>query len=62
MQLVAEDTYLGDLVRADGKNDSNIRHRVSKCLGSLRQAMFINGVLTNVDIWYHLTKAEIDLL
>ena len=85
MQLVAEDTYLGDLVRADGKNDSNIRHRVSKGLGiisqimrtletvsfgnkyfaialSLRQAMFINGVLTNVDIWYHLTKAEIDLL
>ena len=82
---VEEDTYLGDLVRADGKNTLNIKHRVSKGLGiisqimriletisfgksyfqialSLREAMFINGILTNVEIWYGLTKAEIEQL
>ena len=29
---------------------------------SLREAMFINGILTNVEIWYGLTKAEIEQL
>ena len=85
MISVEEDTYLGDLVRADGKNVSNIKQRVSKGLGiisqimriletisfwksyfqialSLREAMFINGILTNVEIWYGLTKAEIEQL
>ena len=33
MKLVSEDTYLGDIVRADGKNSSNIEHRVSKGIG-----------------------------
>ena len=29
---------------------------------SLREAMFINGILTNVEIWYGLTKTEIEEL
>ena len=41
MITVEEDTYLGDLVRADGKNVSNIRHRVSKGLGIISQIMRI---------------------
>ena len=28
----------------------------------VREAMFINGILTNVEIWYGLTKAEIEQL
>ena len=85
MKEVSEDTYLGDLVRADGRNSSNIRQRVSKGLGiisqimriletisfgksyfqiafSLREAKFINGILTNVEIWYGLSKAELEEL
>ena len=82
---VSEDTYLGDLVRADGRNSSNIRQRVSKGLGiisqimriletisfgksyfqiafTVREAKFINGILTNVEIWYGLSKAELEEL
>ena len=85
MELVSEDTYLGDIVRADGKNSSNIEHRVSKGIGivsqimkiletisfgknyyliafSLREAMFLNGILTNVETWYGLTKSEVEEL
>ena len=85
MELVSEDTYLGDVVRSDGRNISNIQHRVSKGIGivsqimkiletisfgkcyyqiafSLREAMFINGILTNAEIWYGVTKSEIEAL
>ena len=85
MKLVSEDTYLGDVVRADGRNTSSIKQRVSKGLGiisqimkmlgtisfgksyfqiafSLREAMFINGILTNTEIWYGLNKNEIEEL
>ena len=85
MPEVNEDTYLGDVVRADGKNCSNIQKRVSKGIGivsqimkildtisfgksyyliafSLREAMFKNGILTNADIWYSVTKSDIEEL
>ena len=85
MKPVLEDTYLGDVVRADGKNSSNIQARVSKGLGivsqimtiletvsfgekfynialSLREAMFLNGILTNADVWYNVTKSDIEEL
>ena len=85
MKLVSEDTYLGDVVRADGRNTSSIKQRVSKGLGiisqimkmlgtisfgkryfqmafSLREAMFINGILTNTEICYGLNKNEIEEL
>lgn len=81
MAPVLEDTYLGDIVRADGKNFSNVQSRMSKGLGiisqimtilqtvsfgekyfhialSLREAMFLNGILTNADVWYHFTKND----
>ena len=41
MKLVQEDTYLGDIVRSDGKNSSNIKSRVSKGLGIIAQIMTI---------------------
>ena len=41
MKLVQEDTYLGDIVRADGRNSSNIKSRVSKGLGIIAQIMTI---------------------
>ena len=85
MKPVLEDTYLGDVVRADGKNSSNIQARVSKGLGivsqimtiletvsfgekyfnialSLREAMFLNGILTNADVWYNVNKSDLEEL
>ena len=71
---VDEAVYLGDIIRSDGKNTSNIRNRVNKGIGqiskimdilksvsfgsnyfeiatTLREAQFINGILTNADVW-----------
>ena len=85
MKLVSEDTYLGDVVRADGRNSSNVQQRVSKGIGlisqimriletisfgksyfqialRLREAIFLNGILTNSEIWYGLTRSEIEEL
>ena len=82
MKTVPEDVYLGDVVRADGKNTSNIQNRVSKGIGLisqimniletvsfgksyfkialiLRESIFLNGILTNVEVWYGLSKSEI---
>ena len=82
---VEEAVYLGDNIRADGKNSSNIESRVNKGIGqisqimdilktvsfgaqyfkiavTLRETMFINGILTNADVWYGLLKSEIDQL
>ena len=41
MSTVPEDVYLGDVVRADGKNSSNIQNRVSKGIGLISQIMNI---------------------
>ena len=80
MKTVPEDVYLGDVVRADGKNTSNIQNRVSKGIGLisqimniletvsfgksyfkitliLRESIFLNGILTNVEVWYGLSKS-----
>ena len=85
MSTVTEDVYLGDVVRADGKNSSNIQNRVSKGIGLisqimiiletvsfgksyfkialiLRESIFLNGILTNVEVWYGLSKSEIEEL
>ena len=82
---VSEAVYLGDIVREDGKNTSNIKSRVKKGMGivtrimdilktisygkkyfeiarTLREAEFINGILTNAEVWYGLRKNEIDEL
>ena len=37
MQKITQDTYLGDIVSSDGKNDANIASRVSKGLGIVTQ-------------------------
>ena len=85
MQQVSEDTYLGDVVRSDGKNTSNLKNRVSRGIGvisqiinlldtvsfgkfyfqialSLRESIFLNSVLTNIEVWYGLTNSEIEEL
>ena len=82
---VAEAVYLGDIIREDGKNHSNIKNRAKKGLGivskimniletitygskyfeiaaTLRQAMLINGMLTNAEVWYGLNKSQMDEL
>ena len=82
MEKVYSDTYLGDIVTADGKNTLNIEARVAKGLGltsqildilkvvnfgahyfetaiALRNAVLINGMLTNAEVWYGLTQGEI---
>ena len=82
---VSEAVYLGDILRADGKNSSNVKMRVSKGVGivgeimevlncvsfghkffeiakTLREARLLNGILTNVDVWYSIKKTEMDEL
>ena len=82
---VAEAVYLGDIIREDGKNHSNIKNRAKKGLGivskimniletitygskyfeiaaTMRQAMLINGMLTNAEVWYGLNKSQLDEL
>ena len=85
IQKVSEDTYLGDVISADGQNTKNIKNRISKGLGIiteimnilesvtlgvhyfstailLRESLFLNGILTNCEIWYGLNKSEIQEL
>ena len=82
---VSEAVYLGDIIREDGKNTSNIKNRTNKGLGivskimsildtitfgskyfeiatTLRQAELINGILTNAEVWYGITKSQMDEL
>ena len=85
MKEVKEDTYLGDVIRGDGKNTSSVKSRVSKGIGvisqimnvlesvsfgkfyfqialTLREAVFLNSILTNTEVWYGLRKSEIEEL
>ena len=82
---VEEAVYLGDIIRQDGRNTSNVKSRVNKGLGivskimdilktvsygvkyfeiatTLREAELINGILTNVEVWYGLRQSEIEEL
>ena len=82
---VDEAVYLGDIIRSDGKNTSNIHSRVNKGIGqiskimdilrsvsfgsnyfqiatTLREALFLSGLLTNAEVWYNLQKSEIEEL
>ena len=82
MEEVTEDTYLGDILSSDGRNNKNIANRISKGIGIIsqmmhllesislgehyfdiamlfREAMFLNGILTNSEIWYNLSESDI---
>ena len=82
VEQVKETLYLGDIIRDDGKNSSNVKNRVRKGFGIvaeittilksisfghkyfeianvLREARLINGILTNVEVWYSLGNKEI---
>ena len=85
MEQVSHDTYLGDIISHDGKNEKNLRNRVAKGTGImndicnmlekislgkdyfkiallLRESQFLNGILTNAEVWYALSKADIEQL
>ena len=82
MEKVSQDTYLGDILSADGKNSMNIKDRTGKGLGImteiidtletisfgvhyfrifclLRESLFVNGTLTNAEIWYGLDSKSL---
>ena len=82
---MTEDSYLGDVISPDMKNEKNIKKRISKGLGIiseimhmlssismgshyfsiamlLRESLFLNGILTNAEIWYKLTKKDLQEL
>ena len=84
-EQVEEAVYLGDIIRQDGKNTSNIKSRINKGLGivtqimeilktvsfgskyfeiavTLRESLLVNGMLTNAEIWYGISKSEINEL
>ena len=46
MKDVKSDTYLGDVISADGKNTENIKSRVSKGLGIVSQIMNLMEMVT----------------
>ena len=45
IQQVSEDTYLGDIISEDGKNQKNVRNRISKGWGIISEVM---NILENV--------------
>ena len=53
MQKITQNTYLGDIVSSDGKNDANIASRVSKGLGIVTQ---IANMLEKVSFGKHYFK------
>ena len=85
MEGVENEKYLGDIIAADGSNQTNIEKRKSKgvgvvsqimtiledtCFGPyffqvavvLRESLLVNGILTNAESWYGLTKSDIEQL
>ena len=85
MELKDEEKYLGEIISKDGRNLKNIRARVNKGIGImknilnlldgipfgkfyhevaiiLRNSLFVSSVLYNSEVWYNLTKAELNLL
>ena len=43
MGQVSEDTYLGDVISSDGKNEKNIQSRISKGLGKITDILYCLG-------------------
>ena len=85
MESVASDTYLGDIISADGSNKLNIESRVKRGLGKvaeimsmiqtltagkhyfkvallLRDSLFISSLLFNSEVWYRISKSELNKL
>ena len=53
MVEVDHDTYLGDIVAADGKNTMNIKKRISKGIGIISDIM---NILEKVTLYYIISK------
>ena len=85
MEQVTEDTYLGDIISEDGKNEKNIKNRIAKGVGIIseitstvdtiilgehtfstavlmRDSRLVNGILTNCDVWYGVSKEDLIIL
>ena len=45
-----ETTYLGDIIRDDGKNSSNVKNRVNKGVGLITE---IYSILENISFGHH---------
>ena len=56
MQKVTHDTYLGDVIAADGSNTLNIKNRVSIGLGAISQ---IENMLSKITLGSHYFKTAI---
>ena len=61
---VTEAVYLGDTIRDDGKNDSNIRNRVNKGLGIVTKIMDILKTVTYGEQYFEIaaTLREAELI
>ena len=46
MQEVTEETYLGDIISNDGKNNKNIKSRISKGIGISTQILNLLDVIS----------------
>ena len=56
IQEVTEDTYLGDVLSADGKNTKDISERISKGLGLISQ---IFNLLDRISFGPHLIEIAV---
>jgi hypothetical protein len=56
MQKVSHDTYLGDVISADGSNTLNIKNRVSIGLGAISQ---IENMLSKITLGNHYFKTAV---
>ena len=54
MKAVKSDTYLGDVISADGKNTENIKSRVSKGLGIVSQIMNLMEMVNFGDHYFEI--------
>ena len=55
-ERVLETEYLGDIVRADGKNSSNIKSRVGKGIGLISEIMSILKCVSFGSHYFEITK------
>ena len=73
MKKATECSYLGDVLSTGGSIDATIEQRRQKgglSLGNfyfriiffLREAMLINGIITNSEVWYPVKDSQLEIL
>ena len=56
MEEVAYDTYLGDIISADGRNTRNIKKRIGKGLGIIADIINLLGVINLGEYYFETFK------